>query len=151
MKVVLQRVKSGRVSVRGELVSEIKEGFVLLWGVQKGDTLEDAKILTRKIGNLRVFADESNKINQSIKDINGEILLVSQFTLVANILKGNRPSFIDAEDPNIADKIIKYAVQELSQYSNVKEGIFGENMIVAIENDGPMTITLECTNGKLIN
>ena len=149
MKVVLQRVKSGKVTVREKLISEIKQGYVLLWGIQKGDTFRDADVLIRKIGNLRVFADDFNKINKSIKEINGEILLVSQFTLLANISKGNRPSFIDAEEPSIANKVIKYVAQELSQYGNVKEGIFGEDMNVSIDNDGPITVILECKNGKL--
>ena len=149
MKVVLQIVKSGKVTVSEKLISEIKQGYVLLWGIQKGDTFKDADVLIRKIGNLRVFADEFNKINKSIKEINGEILLVSQFTLLANISKGNRPSFIDAEEPNIANKVIKYVAQELSQYGNVKEGIFGEDMNVSIDNDGPITIILESKNGKL--
>ena len=149
MKVVLQIVKSGKVTVSEKLISEIKQGYVLLWGIQKGDTFKDADVLIRKIGNIRVFADEFNKINKSIKEINGEILLVSQFTLLANISKGNRPSFIDAEEPNIANKVIKYVAQELSQYGNVKEGIFGEDMNVSIDNDGPITIILESKNGKL--
>ena len=149
MKVVLQRVKSGKVTVSEKLISEIKQGYVLLWGIQKGDTFKDADVLIRKIGKLMVFADDFNKINKSIKEINGEILLVSQFTLLANISKGNRPSFIDAEEPNIANKVIKYVAQELSQYWNVKEGIFGEDMNVSIDNDGPITIILESKNGKL--
>ena len=99
MKVVIQRVRSANVEVDEQIVSEIGNGIVLLWGVKKGDSFEDADNIINKIGNLRIFSDDSNKMNKSIKEIEGEILLVSQFTLLANTSKGNRPSFIDAETP----------------------------------------------------
>ena len=104
MKVVLQRVKSASVKVDNVLVSNIESGYLLLWCVEKGDTSEDIETLTKKIINLRIFSDENGKMNKSIIDAGGEILLVSQFTLSGNIQKGNRPSFINSQDPEIAKK-----------------------------------------------
>ncbi len=151
MKVVLQRVKYGKVTVDNKVISEIDEGIVLLWGIQKGDSSQDVDVLTHKIGNLRIFSDEFNKMNKSIQDINGEILLVSQFTLLANTSKGNRPSFVDAESPETAIELLKYVFKKLSDYGIVKQGIFGEDMKVTIHNDGPVTIILESKKGKLKN
>ena len=151
MKVVIQRVRSANVAVDGQIVSEIGNGMVLLWGVKKGDSFEDADIIIHKICNLRIFSDDSNKMNKSIKEVEGEILLVSQFTLLANTSKGNRPSFIDSETPDLAAEMIKYCANKLSDFSTVKEGIFGANMEVSLENDGPVTIILESENGKLQN
>lgn len=151
MKVVLQRVKYGKVTVDNKVISEIDEGIVLLWGIQKGDSSQDVDVLTHKIGNLRIFSDEFNKMNKSIQDINGEILLVSQFTLLANTSKGNRPSFLDAESPETAIELLKYVFKKLSDYGIVKQGIFGEDMKVTIHNDGPVTIILESKKGKLKN
>lgn len=151
MKVVLQRVKYGKVTVDNKVISEIDEGIVLLWGIQKGDSSQDVDVLTHKIGNLRIFSDEFNKMNKSIQDINGEILLVSQFTLLANTSKGNRPSFVDAESPETAIELLKYVFKKLSDYGVVKQGIFGEDMKVTIHNDGPVTIILESKKGKLKN
>ena len=128
MKVVLQRVKYGKVTVDNKVISEIDEGIVLLWGIQKGDSLQDVDVLTHKIGNLRIFSDEFNKMNKSIQDINGEILLVSQFTLLANTSKGNRPSFVEAESPETAIELLKHVFKKLSDYGIVKQGIFGEDM-----------------------
>ena len=151
MNVVLQRVKYGKVTVDNGVISEIDEGIVLLWGIQKGDCLQDVDVLTHKIGNLRIFSDEFNKMNKSIQDINGEILLVSQFTLLANTSKGNRPSFVEAESPETAIELLKYVFKKLSDYGIVKQGIFGEDMKVTIHNDGPVTIILESKKGKLKN
>jgi len=151
MKVVLQRAKYGKVTVDNKVISEIDEGIVLLWGIQKGDSSQDVDVLTHKIGNLRIFSDEFNKMNKSIQDINGEILLVSQFTLLANTSKGNRPSFVEAESPETAIELLKYVFKKLSDYGIVKQGIFGEDMKVTIHNDGPVTIILESKKGKLKN
>lgn len=148
MKVVLQRAKSAYVEIDKEIISEISKGFVLLWGIQKGDSVIDADMMVKKIGNLRVFSDSSGKMNKSLKDIEGEILLISQFTLLANISKGNRPSFIDAEDPDDANKMLTYISKELSSYGKVKEGKFGAHMNISLENDGPVTIYLESQNGQ---
>ena len=151
MKVVLQRVKYGKVTVDNKVISEIDEGIVLLWGIQKGDSSQDVDVLTHKIGNLRIFSDEFNKMNKSIQEIKGEILLVSQFTLLANTSKGNRPSFVEAESPETAIELLKYVFKKLSDYGIVKQGIFGEDMKVTIHNDGPVTIILESKKGKLKN
>ena len=149
MKVVLQRVKSANVEVDHKIISKISSGFVLLWGIQKRDTILDADILIKKVGNLRVFSDSSGKMNKSLKDIDGEILLISQFTLLANISKGNRPSFIEAESPDDAKKILNYISKELANYASVSEGKFGAHMKVSLENDGPVTIILESQNGQI--
>ena len=151
MKVVLQRVKSANVTVEEKIFSEIQQGMVLLWGIKKGDTIKDADVLIKKIGNLRIFSDDFGKMNKSIKDINGQILLVSQFTLLGNISKGNRPSFIEAEEPNKAEKILSYISKELSTYAKVSDGKFGADMDISLENEGPVTIVLESENGHLRN
>ena len=151
MKVVLQRVKSGSVEVNNKIISQIDDGLVLLWGVKKGDTHQDADTLINKIVNLRIFSDDFNKMNKSVQDVNGDILLVSQFTLLADSSKGNRPSFINAEEPQKAAHILSYVAKELSKYVNVKEGIFGADMTVSIINDGPVTITLQTEHGILLD
>ena len=119
MKVVLQRVKSANVKLDNTVISEIQTGVVLLWGIKKGDTVRDADVLIKKIINLRIFSDSSEKMNKSLQEISGQILLVSQFTLLANTSKGNRPSFIDAEDPINAEQLLSYISKELTTYAKV--------------------------------
>ena len=135
MKVVLQRVKAASVKIDKTIFSEIQEGVVLFWGIKRGDSIKDADVLVKKIGNLRIFSDNSGKMNKSLKDIDGQILLVSQFTLLGNILNGNRPSFIEAEELK-STKIQIYISKELSTF-NVREGKFGAYMNISLENDGP--------------
>ena len=118
MKVVLQRVTEASVHVEGNQIAKINKGFLLLWGVEKGDKEEDAIALSNKISNLRVFSDKVNKMNLSILDINGGVLVVSQFTLNANISKGNRPSFINSEDALIAKRLIEVAVRNFLKKGN---------------------------------
>lgn len=149
MKVVLQRVKSANVKVDNSIISEIQTGVLLLWGIKKGDTVRDADVLIKKIVNLRIFSDSSGKMNKSLQEISGQILLVSQFTLLANTSKGNRPSFIDAEDPINAEQLLSYISKELTTYAKVSEGKFGAYMNISLENDGPVTIILESENGQL--
>lgn len=149
MKVVLQRVKAASVKIDKKFFSEIQEGVVLFWGIKRGDSIKDADVLVKKIGNLRIFSDNSGKMNKSLKDIDGQILLVSQFTLLGNILNGNRPSFIEAEEPNNANQMLSYISKELSTYAEVREGKFGAYMNISLENDGPVTIILESENGHL--
>ena len=149
MKVVLQRVKSASVKVDNVLVSNIESGYLLLWCVEKGDTSEDIETLTKKIINLRIFSDENGKMNKSIIDAGGEILLVSQFTLSGNIQKGNRPSFINSQDPEIAKEMIDDVAQILSDSCTVKQGIFGALMEVSLVNDGPLTMFIESRDGKI--
>ena len=143
MKVVLQRVTEASVHVEGNQIAKIKEGFLLLWGVEKGDKEEDAIALSNKISNLRIFSDKENKMNLSILNINGEVLIVSQFTLNANISKGNRPSFINSEDPLIAERMIEVAVRNfLKKGILVETGQFGSMMDVKLHNNGPVTLIL---------
>ena len=143
MKVVLQRVKNSSVTIDGQIFSEIQKGFMLLVGVEKGDTIESAKWLADKIIKLRVFEDENNKMNHSIVDVQGEILVVSQFTLAGNCKKGTRPSFDNAEHPQIAKKLYEDFCEILSQTVPVKTGVFGAMMDVSLINDGPVTFVLE--------
>ena len=150
MKVVLQRVTSASVNVDKNLISKIDHGLLLLWGIEKGDTFEDIETLTKKILKLRIFADEDGKMNKSIIDVSGEILLVSQFTLNGDISKGNRPSFVNSEDPEIAEQMIEDVKTEFSNYLNVKEGSFGALMKVSLVNDGPLTMYIQSKNGNMI-
>ncbi len=143
MIAVVQRVLSADVKVEGKTVSEIKNGFLVLLGCQKGDDSEDAQYIAKKLVNLRVFSDEDDKMNLSIKDTDGEMIIVSQFTLLAKTRKGNRPSFTEAELPEAADKLYMQVV-EMVQETGVKTGtgIFGADMKVSLVNDGPVTIIL---------
>ena len=150
MKVVIQRVDSSSVTVNMDEISSIDNGLLILWGVEVEDSIEDVNILTEKILNLRIFSDEAGKMNKSIVDVQGSILLVSQFTLLADVSKGNRPSFIKSENPEKAKLLLKSAVKNLSEKVQVKEGEFGAFMKVELINDGPVTILLEAKNGKLL-
>lgn len=143
MKVVLQRVTEASVHVDSNEISKINNGLLLLWGVEKGDVVEDSIALSDKISKLRIFSDEDNKMNLSVLDIDGEILIVSQFTLNANIIKGNRPSFINSEDPEIANQLIQSAVNNFEKKGILtKTGEFGALMDVQLINEGPVTIIL---------
>ena len=145
MKVVLQRVLNACVKVDGELIGSIEMGFLLLVGVENGDTKSDADVLADKIFGLRVFEDENGKMNLPISDIDGEILAISQFTLLADCRKGRRPSFINAAVPDIANPLYEYFCERLVQNGarSVKRGIFGADMKVSLVNDGPVTIVLD--------
>ena len=151
MKVVLQRVKSAYVKVDSEIISEINHGFLLLWGIEESDTEVESKILINKILNLRVFSDENLKMNKSIIDVSGELLIVSQFTLVGKLLKGNRPSFVNSKSPNIAKDMLNNIVKEFANHLTVKTGSFGAMMDVGLVNDGPATFVLNAKNGQLID
>lgn len=142
MKAVIQRVKHAQVSVDGETVGKVGEGYMILVGVQAGDTDWDAEILARKTANLRVFTDENEKMNRSVLDIDGEILAISQFTLCADVKKGNRPSFIGAAEPCEADRLYNLYCDELLKNGvrKVEKGVFGAHMEVELLNNGPVTI-----------
>lgn len=142
MKAVIQRVKYAQVSVDGETVGKVGEGYMVLVGVQAGDADADAEILARKTANLRVFTDENEKMNRSILDIDGEILAISQFTLCADVKKGNRPSFIGAAEPCEADRLYNLYCDELLKNGvrKVEKGVFGAHMEVELLNNGPVTI-----------
>ncbi|MDR1473977.1 MAG: D-tyrosyl-tRNA(Tyr) deacylase [Lactobacillales bacterium] len=144
MKLVIQRVNSASVLVANKTLGKIKQGFMILVGIHKEDTYENVQYLVRKISNLRVFEDENRKMNRSIKDINGEILSVSQFTLYANTKKGNRPSFVQAAVPSLAEELYNEFNKNLqTENISVKTGIFGADMQVHLINDGPVTIIID--------
>ena len=144
MKAVVQRVKETTLSVDGVLVARIPFGLVVFLGVKIGDEEKDVAYLVKKIANLRIFEDENGKMNLSVKDVGGEVLLVSQFTLYGDASHGNRPSFSLAERPERANELYEKAVQELSSYGvTVKKGVFGADMQISQHNDGPVTILLE--------
>ncbi|MEK7526721.1 MAG: D-aminoacyl-tRNA deacylase [Patescibacteria group bacterium] len=143
MKLVIQRVKSASVSVSGETVGKIDKGLFILVGVGIGDILEQAAEFAIKVSKLRIMSDENDKMNLSIKDVSGEVLAVSQFTLYADTKTGNRPSFIKAEEPTKARQIYEYFVETLRKDGiSVETGRFGEYMIIETILDGPVTITI---------
>lgn len=144
MRAVVQRVARGKVTVEGQVVGEIGKGYVILLGVQVDDTEKDASYLADKVLNLRIFPDEEGKMNKSILDVGGSILVVSQFTLLGDCRNGRRPSFIQAARPEIADELYNSFVQLLrSSGLNVATGQFQTDMLVEIANDGPVTILLD--------
>ncbi len=144
MKAVVQRTGKVTLSVDGELISEIEKGFAVYFGVGKGDTEDKADYLAKKIANLRVFEDENGKMNKALKDVGGEVLFISQFTLCADVSHGNRPSFTDAEEPQKAEKMYLYCAQKLREQGvEVKLGKFGADMKIEQSNDGPVTIIYE--------
>lgn len=143
MKAVIQRVAEASVSVDGAAVGQIKKGFLILAGFTHEDTKTDCDRIAKKIGGLRIFSDENDKINLSLSDVGGEILCISQFTLYADCKHGNRPSFVDAARPDTAQPLYDYFCDELSKYAHVERGIFGADMKVSLLNDGPFTVIIE--------
>ena len=144
MRLVVQRVLQAEVQVDGQSIGKIGRGFLVLVGVGKDDTKEIADKYLKKLLGLRIFEDENGKTNLSLADVNGELLLVSQFTLYANCRKGNRPSFIEAGAPDEANKLYEYIISEASkQVPVVEHGIFGADMKVSLENDGPFTVIFD--------
>lgn len=145
MKIVLQRVSGASVKVKGEIVGEINAGLLLLIGIDEEDEKTDADWLIKKVIDLRIFSDDEGKMNLSVKDISGEILCISQFTLLADYKKGNRPSYIKAAKPEKAIPLFDYFREEIKKQSNLKieSGIFGADMKVSLINDGPVTIVLD--------
>lgn len=144
MRVVLQRVSGASVTVAGETIAQIKQGYVLLVGVHQTDTEKDADYLVRKISKLRIFEDATGKMNQDLAAVQGQILSVSQFTLYADTKKGNRPSFTAAAAPDLAKQLYEYFNQALRMLNiEVQTGQFGAHMTVQLANDGPVTIIFE--------
>jgi len=145
MKVVLQRVKNGSVTVDGTITGTIDKGYVLLVGIKDGDTKEDVEYVANKIAGLRLFEDGEGKMNDSIQEVNGEILSVSQFTLYGDTRKGRRPSFTEAARPEIAEPLWEYFNEVLREKHglHVEVGVFGAMMDVQLTNDGPVTIIVE--------
>ena len=144
MKLVVQRVKNAKVDVDGKTVGKIEKGFLVLLGVTHTDTKEIADYLVKKLCNLRVFEDENGKMNLSLKDVEGKLLIVSQFTLYADCSGGNRPSFVNAAKPEFANELYEYFCDKCKENGiEVEKGIFGADMKVSLLNDGPVTIILE--------
>jgi D-tyrosyl-tRNA(Tyr) deacylase len=145
MKAVIQRVSSASVTIDSKIVAEIQKGLLVLVGIGDADTQEDTNWLCQKIANLRIFGDENDVMNLSVKDIDGEITVVSQFTLQASTKKGNRPSYIKASKPDVAIPIYEGFVQQLEKElgKKVQTGVFGADMKVSLINDGPVTIVID--------
>ena len=144
MRLLIQRVSKASVKVEGECVGKINKGFLVFLGITHEDTKDNVDYLVNKLYNLRVFEDENEKMNLSIKNINGEILIVSQFTLYADTSHGNRPSFINAAKPDEANELYEYFIEKAKQTGlKIEAGIFGADMKVELLNDGPVTILLE--------
>lgn len=144
MKLVLQRVKNASVTIDGKIFSSISQGYLVLYGVEKNDTKAQADWLANKLSVFRCFSDENDKMNLSIKDVNGEILIVSQFTLCAAVKKGTRPSFDSAMAPDSANEMYEYFVSKVKELGiSVQTGVFGADMKVELLNDGPVTFIIE--------
>ena len=143
MKIVIQRVKQASVSIDSKLYNQIQQGLLLLVGVAPDDAQGDVAYAVRKITNMRIFSDDEDKMNLSVKDVNGEILSISQFTLYADTKKGNRPAFTGAAKPNLASQLYDDFNELLSREIPVKTGVFAADMQVALVNDGPVTIVLD--------
>ena len=144
MKFVIQRVNHASVKVDGNVVGKIDKGYMVLIGISENDTKEIADKMIKKMIGLRIFEDENGKTNISLKDVSGELLLISQFTLYADCKKGNRPSFINAGKPDMANEMNEYIIEQCKkEISVVEKGIFGADMKVSLENDGPFTIVLD--------
>ena len=144
MKFIIQRVTSASCCVDNQITGEIQKGFLVLIGVSDSDTTEIADKMTKKLLGLRIFEDENGKTNLSLKDVNGELLLISQFTLYADCKKGNRPSFTKAGKPEAAEQMYEYIIQKCkAEVPVVEQGIFGADMKISLLNDGPFTIILD--------
>ena len=144
MRAVVQRVTESSVTVDGQITGATDEGLVVLIGVEEGDTDKDAGYIADKVSGLRIFEDENEKMNLSVKDVGGSILAISQFTLLGDVRKGKRPSFITAEDPEIANRLYQQVCENIrNQGIKVETGIFRAHMLVKINNNGPVTILLD--------
>jgi len=143
MKLVVQRVSKASVKVDNKVVGKIDKGYMVLVGIKQGDTEKEADYLAKKLLNLRIFEDENEKMNLSIKDVGGKLLLISQFTLYGDCTGGNRPSFIMAEKPDKANELYEYFCNKCSEQIHVETGKFQTHMDVSLVNDGPVTIILE--------
>lgn len=150
MRVVLQRVNKCSVEIENKIVSEIKDGFLLLLGVKNGDVESDAEKLARKISGLRIFTDENDKMNLSLSDVNGSVIVVSNFTLYADCSHGRRPSFINAARPEVSNPLYEYFCDELRKngVKDLQTGEFGADMKVELCNDGPVTLVIDSEDLK---
>lgn len=144
MKLVIQRAKNASVTVDNKIVGKIDNGFVVLLGIKNGDTKTEADYLVKKLVNLRVFSDENDRMNLALKDVEGKLLIISQFTLYADCSRGNRPGFEEAAKPDVAEPLYEYFCSECEKCGiEVQKGIFGADMKVEFMNDGPVTIVME--------
>ena len=148
MKVVIQRVSCASVTIDSKVVADIQTGLLVLVGIEDADNQEDINWLTAKIANIRIFGDENEVMNLSVKDVDGDVIVVSQFTLQANTKKGNRPSYIKASKPDVAIPLYENFVQQLEKdlVKKVQTGVFGADMKVLLLNDGPVTIAIDSKN-----
>jgi len=148
MRILVQRSKESSVSINDKIVGKINKGYVIFVGFKHTDKIEDIDYLINKLLNLRIFEDENGNMNKNIKEVSGEVLSISQFTLYSDTKKGNRPSFIEVMEFDKAKKLYTIFNEKLKEHIHVETGIFGENMIININNDGPVTIMLEsrCLN-----
>ncbi len=144
MKAVIQRVSKGTVTVNNEIVGKVDKGFVVFLGVGHEDTEEDAAYLAKKIANMRIFEDDQGKMNLSLNQVNGGVLIISQFTLYGDTRKGNRPSFVNAAAPEHANKLYEYCIKLIKEFGIPTEsGVFQAEMLVEIHNDGPVTLVID--------
>ena len=149
MRIVVQRVKYASVTIDGKVNGRINNGFLVLLGIKSTDSKQDVDYLVKKVINLRIFTDENDKMNLSLKDTNGKLLIISQFTLYGDCKDGNRPSFIEAAKPDVAIPLYEYFVSECKkQIPIVETGVFGADMKVELLNDGPVTIIIDSENKK---
>ncbi len=148
MIAVVQRVSEAQLHINGQLHAKIAQGFVVLLGIHENDTLEDVQYLSNKISALRIFSDDEGKMNLDLSQVNGDILLVSQFTLIASTKKGNRPSFIEASRPEHAISLYEEMIRQLmfKLTKPIQTGVFGADMKVSLINDGPVTIIIDSKN-----
>lgn len=150
MKLVIQRTEKATVTVEGKITGKIGCGFLVLMGIGAEDSETECEKLAQKLIGLRIFADENGKTNLSLKDVDGELLLISQFTLYADCHKGNRPNFLAAKEPKEAERLYEYFCELCAKEVHVEKGIFGAEMRVELVNNGPFTIVLECQNGEIL-
>lgn len=144
MRLVIQRVKEASVAVEGKTIGQIGKGFLVMWGAKDGDTEKEADYLAGKLCRLRVFEDEEEKMNLALKDVDGELLIISQFTLYAGCRKGNRPNFMQAMGPDKSEPLYEYFLEQCKKEAPVVEkGEFGADMAVSLINDGPVTIIMD--------
>ena len=150
MKAILQRVSDARVDIENKTVGQIEKGFLILLGVENGDEQRDADVLTAKISGLRIFTDENDKMNLSLTDVGGGVLVISNFTLCADCSHGRRPSFIAAARPETAEPLYEYFCKKMTDngISRVEKGVFGADMQVSLTNDGPVTIEINSKDLK---
>lgn len=150
MKAVIQRVLNAKVTVDSKVTGEIGKGFLVLLGVMEGDTEQEMKLMAKKVAQLRIFEDENEKMNLSLEDVGGSVLVVSQFTLCADVSHGRRPSFINSARPETANRLYEQFVRELHSWgiADVQTGIFGADMAVELLNDGPVTIIMNTDEWK---